>query len=57
MTVEDVKRIAIEKYGIKENDLAIVEVDENTICFHSKNKLQHGSFMALLKEDLVFPNP
>ena len=57
MTVEDVKRIAIEKYGIKENDLEIVEVDENTICFHSKNKLQHGSFMALLKEDLVFPNP
>ena len=57
MTVEDVKRIAIEKYGINENDLEIVEVDENTICFYSRNKFQHGSFMALLKEDLVFPNP
>ena len=57
MTIEDVKKIAIEKYKIDVNDLEIVEVDENTICFHSKNKLQHGSFMALLKEELVFPNP
>ena len=57
MTVEDVKRIAIEKYGINENDLEIVEVDENKICFYSRNKFQHGSFMALLKEELVFPNP
>ena len=57
MTIEDVKKIAIEEYKINEVDLEIVEIDENTICFHSKNKLQHGSFMALLKEELVFPNP
>lgn len=57
MTIEDVKKIAIEEYKINEVDLEIIEIDENTICFHSKNKLQHGSFMALLREELVFPNP
>lgn len=57
MTIEDVKKIAVEKYEIKEEDLEIIEVDENTICFYSKNKSQHGSFMVKLKEELVFPNP
>ena len=57
MTKEDVKRIAIEKYEIDVNDLEIVEVDENTICFYSRNKFQHGSFMAKLKEEFIFPNP
>ncbi|MBQ7402630.1 MAG: hypothetical protein IJW05_04240 [Lentisphaeria bacterium] len=57
MTIEDVKKIAIEEYKIKNEDLEIIKVDENTICFYSKDKSQNGSFMALLKEELVFSNP
>ena len=55
MTIEDVRKIAIEKYDIKESELDIRLVDENTVCFSRKNELQ--SFMALLKEEFVFPNP
>jgi hypothetical protein len=55
MTIEDVKKIAIEDYGIKEDELDIRLIDKNTVCFSRKNELQ--SFMALLREELVFPNP
>ena len=55
MTIEDVKKIAIEEYGIKEDDLDLRLIDENTVCFSRKDEIQ--SFTALLKEELVFTNP
>ena len=55
MTVEDVKRIAIEKYGIKEEFLIIDEIDENEVYFC--NEQNHKAYIVLLDKEFILPVP
>ena len=54
MNIADVKKIAIEKYGIAEKDLVIYQKG-GEVHFSSKNKM--NSYIAILHSGLILPCP
>ena len=54
MSIDDVKKIAIEKYGIPEKDLVITEDKEN---FHFFSKKSFKSYTVFKKIGLVLVDP
>ena len=54
MNLEDVKKIAIEEYGIAEKDLVIYQKG-GEVHFSSKNKM--NSYIAILRSGLILPCP
>ena len=54
MNIDDVKKIAIEKYGVPEKDLVITE-DRNN--FHFSIKQSFKSYTVIKKSGLVLIDP
>ena len=55
MTFEDVKKIAIEKYGIKEEFLEIEELDKNMVYFCNRQNFK--AYFVLLDKEFILPVP
>ena len=54
MTIEDVKKIAIEEYGIKEENLILERDGDDFYCYST---IEQKSFHVKSKENVIIPVP